>query len=270
MGRFIPNENTKILFTTVAPGALATPDAATSATETTGGVLVAASYKYRVVALNSGGHSLPSPEVTQVVPSGTATNTVTLTLPAVTGETDGFDIYGRTDSGSPGMQKIGHVAHATTTFVDTGEVVPFGTLPDENDSSDLQNPSLASDWDNGIDLTDLTMSFNASAAGNAVPTPSFSTLFETSIIGTSQATFTADFYRDDEEDLAWETLTRGTLGFFLVRRYGGEPVEGDEIEVWPVAILSRAMANMANNTVVSFTVTCAVPKEPAESAILGA
>lgn len=128
-------------------------------------------------------------------------------------------------------------------------------------------PKLA-DVNAAIDLTDLTMSLNASAQGNSVPTPSFAHLFETSIIGTSQATFTADFYRDDEDDLAWDTLPRGTKGFFHISRYGGKPLVGDPEEVWPVSVLSRAMANMANNTVESFTVTCSVPKVPGEDSVV--
>lgn len=264
MGRFIPNENTKVLFTLDAPGGIAAP-VVTSATATTGGTLAPATYDYRVVALNALGHSLPSAEHAQVVPSGTSTNTVTVNWTAIDGETAGYDIYGRTAGVE---QKIGHVAHGTATFVDTGAATPAGALPTTDTSADISAPSLANDIDTAVDLTALTMSLNFSSQGNAVPTPSFSTLFETSILGTSQATATADFYRDDEDDLAWDTLPRATKGFFIIRRFGGMPVVGDDIEVWPVTILSRAMANMANNTVESFTVTCAVPKEPSEDAVV--
>lgn len=131
-------------------------------------------------------------------------------------------------------------------------------------------PKVA-DVTGAVDLTDLTMSLNASAQGNAVPTPSFANLFETSIVGTSQATFTADFYRDDADDLAWDTLPRATKGFFIISRYGGIPnTAADKCEVWPVTVLSRAMANMANNTVESFTVTCSVPQVPGEDAVVAA
>lgn len=116
-----------------------------------------------------------------------------------------------------------------------------------------------------VELTGFTTSLNASSQGNNVPTPNFSTLFETSILGTSQATFTADFYRDDDTDTAWDTLPRKTEGFFIISRFGGKPsTAGDKCEVWPVRVTSRAMANMTNNTVETFTVTCAVPEEPDE------
>jgi hypothetical protein len=133
------------------------------------------------------------------------------------------------------------------------------------------SPKVA-DVTGAVDLTHYTASLNASATGNAVPTPAFDTLFETSIVGTSQGTFSGDFYRDDGTtpgDLAWDTLPRGTKGFFIITRYGGVPsTVGKKCEVWPVQVLSRSMANMANNTVETFTVTCSVPVEPAEDAVV--
>lgn len=119
------------------------------------------------------------------------------------------------------------------------------------------------------DLTGFLMSLNASAQGNQVPTPSFDSLFETSIVGTSQATFSADFYRDDTSDTAWTTLPRGTKGFFIISRFGGSgtdqmPIAADMVEVWPVEIVSRTAANMQNNAVQSFSITAAVNIPPAE------
>ena len=127
-----------------------------------------------------------------------------------------------------------------------------------------------------IDLTAWCISLNASARGNTVPTPSFDSLFETSTAGTSAATFDADFYRDDEDDLAWETLIRGERGYFMIARFGGSdpddnvPIADDDIEVWPVMITSRTMANMSSNTVLTFTASCAVMEEPAENAVVAA
>ena len=125
------------------------------------------------------------------------------------------------------------------------------------------------------DVTGLLMSLNASSRGNTVPTPSFDSLFETSTVGTSQATFDADFYRDDTDDDAWDLLPRGTEGYFIISRFGGsgadqKPQAGDTVEVWPVTVVSRTMANMANNTVMSFTVSCSVNIEPNEAAVVAA
>jgi hypothetical protein len=124
-------------------------------------------------------------------------------------------------------------------------------------------------------LTPFLISLNASSRGNTVPTPSLDTLFETSIPGTVQASFDADFYRDDDNDLAWDTLPRATEGFFIISRFGGTgtnnlPIATDEVEVWPVMVVSRSSANMTSNTAMTFTVSCSVPVEPDESAIIAA
>ena len=142
-------------------------------------------------------------------------------------------------------------------------------------------PCVAHRCDALVLLTILGLMFerqpglNASSRGNTVPTPSFDTLFETSTAGTSAATFDADFYRDDVDDAAWELLPRGTRGFFIISRFGGTgadglPIATDEVEVWPVMVTSRSMANMSNNTVLTFTVSCAVTEEPDEAAVIAA
>lgn len=127
----------------------------------------------------------------------------------------------------------------------------------------------------GVNLTPYLISLNAASQGNTVPTPAFDTLFETNISGTNQASFTADFYRDSVDDDAWDTLPRGTDGFFVISRFGGSgtdniPEENDVVEVWPVVVTSRTMQNMANNTVMTFSVTCSVPQEPVEDATVAA
>lgn len=122
-----------------------------------------------------------------------------------------------------------------------------------------------------VELTKYLMSINASTTGNTVPTPSLDTLFETSIAGTVTGTLSADFYRDDAADLAWDTLPRKTKGFFFLSRFGGSdathpprPSTGDDIEVWPLLVVSRANSNNANNTVLTFTMTASIPQEPTE------
>lgn len=126
-----------------------------------------------------------------------------------------------------------------------------------------------------VDLTDFIITINAATTGNTVPTPSLASLFETSVPGTAAAQFTSDMYRDDEDDLAWDTLPRGTRGFFLIKRFGGtgsgnKPVATETVEVWPVFVASRAGGAMSSNTAQTFTLTCAVPDEPDEEAVVSA
>lgn len=155
-----------------------------------------------------------------------------------------------------------------------GRLIPnentwVGFLPAVSDISAPTAAEIAA----GKNLTPYLISFNASTQGNTVPTPSIDTLFETSIAGTVQASLTADFYRDDsvgpDADLAWNTLPRKTKGYFVISRFGtdGEaPASGDDCEVWPALVVSRTMANMSNNTVMTFTMTASIPEEPAENA----
>jgi len=125
----------------------------------------------------------------------------------------------------------------------------------------------------GTDLSGFIVSLNASSTGNTLPTPEFSTLFETSIPGTVSAQFSADFYRDDATDTAWDALPRAKEGHFIISRFGGSgtdnlPVENDEVEVWPVTVTSRTMQNMASNSVMMFSVQCSVPVEPEEAVLV--
>lgn len=124
-------------------------------------------------------------------------------------------------------------------------------------------------------LTGFVVSITAAAQGNTVPTPNIENLFETSVPGTSTASFTADFYRDDVADTAWNTLERGTTGYFIISRFGGtgvnhEPQSLDKCEVWPVRIVSRSASAMASNTAQTFTCTASVPEPPAEDAVCAA
>lgn len=122
------------------------------------------------------------------------------------------------------------------------------------------------------DLTPLLISITANAAGNMIPTPALNALFETSVSGSTQATFTADFYRDEvaADDDAWTELPRGTEGFIIISRNDATPGSGTLVEVWPIVVTSRTPAAIASNTAQTFTVTCSVPREPNESVAITA
>ena len=152
----------------------------------------------------------------------------------------------------------------------------IGYIPEGGiDSVDLIPTDAELTAEGAVNLTPFIISLNAASQGNIVPTPSLDSLFETSILGTSQASFSGDFYRDDTNDDAWDLWERGDAGFFIVSRYGGSgtgaiPEATDTVEVWPVFIVSKTMANMANNTVETFTLTCSVPVEPNENVTVAA
>ena len=149
-----------------------------------------------------------------------------------------------------------------------------GFVTTANDIANISAPT-ASEIAAAVPLSGFVVSLNASSQGNTLPTPSFDTLFETTVSGTISAQFTADFYRDDAADTAWTSLPRQTTGFFVISRFGGSgtgnlPVAADEVEVWPVTVTSRTMQNMASNQVQKFQLTCSIPSEPDEEAIVAA
>lgn len=130
------------------------------------------------------------------------------------------------------------------------------------------------------DVTCFVVNINASVQGNTVPVPELCSKFEKSVGGTVQASFTADFYRDDASngDTAWTTLKRGVKGVFYISRFkpgfvaGDDPTPeaGDVIEVWPVEITSRTAGPMSSNTVQTFSITAAVNIEPSEDSTVAA
>jgi hypothetical protein len=125
------------------------------------------------------------------------------------------------------------------------------------------------------ELTEFIISLTANSTGNVVPTPKLSSLFEPSIPGTSTAAFTAEMYRDSvqADDIAWNMLPRNAGGVFYIARFGGTganllPIAADHVEVWPVRVTSRSASAMSSNTAQTFTLTCSVPEEPNEDAVI--
>lgn len=125
------------------------------------------------------------------------------------------------------------------------------------------------------DLTEFFISLTANATGNTVPIPSLNSLFERSIPGTVSAQFSAELYRDHvpADDIAWDSLDRGTAGYFFISRFGGKgakrlPILADIVEVWPVLVTTRAGSQLTSNTAQTFSLTCSVPEEPNENAVV--
>jgi len=104
--------------TTVGVAAVLNPTQSASSTATTGGTLAAATYFYRVTAINALGETLASNEVSQVTTG--ATSTVTVNWTQVFGAT-GYKIYRSTATGTEVfLVAVGAVG----TYTDTGAVAP--------------------------------------------------------------------------------------------------------------------------------------------------
>lgn len=81
--------------------------------------------------------------------------------------------------------------------------------------------------------------------------------------------------RDDTpaDDDGWTTFPRGTEGYIVVRRFGGSAVAAaaaQKVEVWPIQVISRENAPIAENEKQMFTVRCAVPSAVFDDATLAA
>ena len=102
-----------------------------------GGELTDATYSYKIAAVQNGVESAPSAAKTTVVPEGTETNLVTITLPTpATGVT--YKVYGRTDAA---WELIGTTTDEDETFDDTGEVTPDGEVATADGRVGLFSPT---------------------------------------------------------------------------------------------------------------------------------
>jgi len=150
-------------------------------------------------------------------------------------------------------------------------------------NSSLTQPNITTtEIASAYDITPFVISLTAQTTGNTVPTPTLDTLFEGNIAGTVNSSFTMDMYRDDASytdpntstaatDFAWAKLPRAQKGYVIVSRYGGTgtnqlPQAGNVVEIWPVVVTARTAGAVTSNTVQTFTITAAVPFEPAEAA----
>lgn len=133
-GKF--NAASPITFPAVASGATAkavvfykdagtapAPVANTPSTSASGGTLPAGTYYYTVTALNAGGESIASNEVSITTTGSTSSNTVTW---AASAGATGYRVYRGTASGG---ESVYYAPGNVTTFTDTGGSSTAGTTP---------------------------------------------------------------------------------------------------------------------------------------------
>lgn len=101
---------------------IAAPAAPTLTASASGGTLSAATYSYKVSAINAIGETLASAATTSVVAAGT-TNSIAISWTAVSGATS-YKVYGRT-----GSAELFIAAVSETSYTDTGAITPAGAPP---------------------------------------------------------------------------------------------------------------------------------------------
>lgn len=117
--------NTGTPISTTITGGILPPGIPTLTGSTTGGTLAAATYYYKITALNASGETVGSPEAS-VVTTGT-TSSVAVSWTAVTGATS-YKIYRGTTAGSENT----YYTSTTASFTDTGAAGTAGTVPTVN------------------------------------------------------------------------------------------------------------------------------------------
>lgn len=107
--------------------AFGTPTTPTAATATTGGTIPASTtYYYVYTAVSANGESPATAQVSQATGGGTATNTITVTMTAVSGA-QGYRVYRASTTGGP-YSFLAATPGGTVTYVDTGAATPNPAL----------------------------------------------------------------------------------------------------------------------------------------------
>lgn len=108
---------------------LSPPIMSAPTTATTGGTLLAGTYKYYVTAINANGETTVSNEVTQITTGSTSTVTLTwATVPTATG----YKVYRTAAGGATGTELLLTTLGVVLTYIDTGALTPAGALPTAN------------------------------------------------------------------------------------------------------------------------------------------
>jgi hypothetical protein len=145
------------------PTQITAPVAApTSATATTGGSVLAGTYVIGFAWLNTNGETTLSPTVTQVVPAGTATNTITVTVPALPAGATAAAVY-MSQAGGTTLTRQGQTA--TTTYSQTTPPTTTGVTPN---TTNLTGTRSFDDIDFSSVITDAyyTVGYDIQQQGN--------------------------------------------------------------------------------------------------------
>lgn len=143
--------------------------------------------------------------------------------------------------------------------------------------ADISAPTVA-EIAAGVDLTEqlLRDGLSLPQSGNTVDVAGAASKYNATDAGTYGGDpITASFFRDSvaASDDAWDALPRGTRGYFVVSRFEGSDqalAAADRVEVWPIVVISRSNRDIEQDGAYRFDVTCGVPTEPDDDAVVAA
>lgn len=197
---------------------LSPPVMGSSATATTGGTLTPGTYFYKVTATNAAGETIGGTEVSQVVPTGTSTNTVTINWTAVAGAS-GYKVYRGTSAGGEAVF-FTVATGSTVTYTDTGTAGTAGSPPTTNTASSIVLHDGAATKVLGTDFAVDPVSgrIQILAGGSILPT-------DTLTVDYTYSSYTYNFV---------EGGNQASVDMYV--RFKGAPVKGPtyEAEFWHV------------------------------------
>lgn len=143
--------------------------------------------------------------------------------------------------------------------------------------ADITAPTLA-EIAGGVDLTPWLLRDGLSRPkdGNTIDVAGADNLYNATDAGTyGGQPWRLSFFRDSDEadDTAWDTLPRGTRGFLIIVPFEGSDatlVGGERGECAPIIVISRSERDIEQDGAYRFDVTCAIPSEPADDAVVAA
>lgn len=113
--------------------------------------------------------------------------------------------------------------------------------------------------------------FDPGSKVNTIPTASIDTTFDSVIGGSWGQDLKLTLKLDDQDNLAWETLPRKTVGFFAHRPMGEAALAaGDIVDLYPVQTLQRERQKSAANAMQIFMSEVAVTSEPKFDVVVAA
>lgn len=139
--------------------------------------------------------------------------------------------------------------------------------------SDRTGPTTA-EISAGTDITEFLQSLDTPLDGEAVPSMDLSSAYRKTVAGPFGGEITSVMYREDasEDDIAFPLFPRNTTGYFVIRRFGGSDVafaDGQDVEVWPVRVITRSPVAAESAVVQAFTANFAGLDDPEMEAVVG-
>jgi hypothetical protein len=117
----------------------------------------------------------------------------------------------------------------------------------------------------GTDVTGFLSSLDTPLDGNAPDASDLSSAFNKTVAGKFGGNVSAQMYRDDTTDTAFNLFPRNTTGYLVIRRFGGSTtaVAGtDDVDVWNLRVVTRSDVALDDESVQAFTVDFAALDEP--------